>query len=116
MNWQIEYMKTLPLVGGIQDYVLECGWRCTAQDQGFTGTVYGSVSFAPPESLPGTFTPFSQLTQDQVLAWVWASGVDREATEAAVALQLHNLINPPVLQPPLPWAQPAPAAQESKQA
>jgi hypothetical protein len=43
------------------------------------------------------------LTQDQVLGWIWAGGVDKANTEAAVNLQIANLINPPVVQPPLPW-------------
>lgn len=115
MKWTIEWMKTLPLVGGIPDYVLECGWRCTDEDQGHTGTVYGSCSFSVPETLPGSFTPFSKLTEQQVLDWVWSSSVDRTATESAVRQQLHNLITPPVVQPPLPWAQPAPAAQGSEE-
>jgi hypothetical protein len=39
-----------------------------------------------------------------VLGWVWSSGVNKDATEAAVAGQINNQINPPVIQPPLPWA------------
>jgi len=50
------------------------------------------------------YTPYAQLTQDQVLGWIWAGGVDKAATEAAVQAQIDNLINPPVVQPPLPWS------------
>jgi len=46
------------------------------------------------------------LTQDQVLGWVWANGVDKTATEAAVQQQIDNQINPPVVSPPLPWVSP----------
>ena len=49
------------------------------------------------------YTPYNQLTQDQVLQWVWASGVDKDATEAAVQTNLNNLINPPIITPKLPW-------------
>jgi hypothetical protein len=52
----------------------------------------------------GTFTPYDQLTQEQVLGWIWDNGVDKDATEAAVQQQLDNQINPPVVTPPLPWA------------
>jgi hypothetical protein len=52
----------------------------------------------------GTFTPYAQLTESQVLGWIWANGVDQTATEAAVAQQIQNQINPPVVTPPLPWA------------
>jgi hypothetical protein len=63
--------------------------------------VYSTASFGQPGD---PFTPYADLTQDQVLGWVWANGVDKDATEAAVAGQIEAQINPPVIQPPLPWA------------
>jgi hypothetical protein len=54
----------------------------------------------------GTFTPYDQLTQEQVLGWCWANGVDKTATEANVQSQIDNQISPPTIQPPLPWAAP----------
>jgi len=57
-----------------------------------------------PPADPANFTPYADLTQDQVLGWIWANGVDKDATEAAVQQQIDNQINPPVIQPPLPWA------------
>ena len=50
------------------------------------------------------YTPYADLTQDQVLGWVWASSVDKEATEAAVNFQIAQAINPPVITLPLPWS------------
>jgi hypothetical protein len=50
------------------------------------------------------YTPYADLTQEQVLGWIWSSGVDKDATEAAVNNQLQNLINPPVVTLPLPWS------------
>jgi hypothetical protein len=52
----------------------------------------------------GTFTPYADLTQAQVLGWVWASGIDKANVEAGVQGQIDNLINPPTVTPPLPWA------------
>jgi hypothetical protein len=46
------------------------------------------------------------LTKDQVLGWIWANGVDKAATEAAVEGQIQNQINPPIVSPPLPWVTP----------
>lgn len=105
MKWQIEWMKCLPTLGSVKDYVVECGWRCTGTEKDQTASVYGTCSFAVPENPDGSFAPYSSLTEQQVLSWCWASGVDKDATEAAVKTQLDNLINPPVVQPPLPWAQ-----------
>lgn len=110
ITWVIEWMQCKPTEGQYTDVVITAGWRCNgAQTAGtppvdYTSTVYGSASFPMPE---GTFTPYADLTQDQVLGWCWANGVDKTATEAAVQTQIDNQINPPVIQPPLPWATPA---------
>ena len=104
MNWTIEWMKTTPSTATPPEFVIECGWRCTGEQDGFTGTVYATCSFTQPGD---PFTPYADLTQDQVLGWCWANGVDKDATEAAVQQQIDNQINPPVIQPPLPWTAPA---------
>ena len=108
ITWVIEWMQCKPTEGSLTDVVITAGWRCngaeTANSVDYTSTVYGSASFPMPE---GTFTPYADLTQDQVLGWCWANGVDQTATEAAVQTQIDNQINPPVIQPPLPWAPPA---------
>lgn len=107
ITWVIEWMQCYPQADGHTDVVIRAGWRCNGtQTAGtppvdYSGTVYGSASFPMPE---GTFTPYDQLTQDQVLGWCWANGVDKDATEAAVQQQIENAKNPPVIQPPLPWA------------
>ena len=83
------------------DTVIVAHWTCSGTDGTYNASIYSTCSFAPPE---GTFTPYAQLTQEQVLGWCWANGVDQTATEAAVNQQLANQINPPVVTPPLPWA------------
>ena len=102
MLWQIEWMKTLTET--IPGYVVECGWRCTGKFADTQASVYGTCSFAVPANTDGTFAPYSSLTEEQVLSWCWASGVDKDATEAAVKTQLDALINPVTTTPPLPWA------------
>ena len=86
--------------------VITAGWRCTGTDGAYSGTVYSTCSFTQEGD---TFTPYADLTQEQVLGWCWAAGVNKEATEAAVAGQIENQKNPPVIQPPLPWLQGAAA-------
>jgi hypothetical protein len=51
-----------------------------------------------------SFIPYEDLTEDDVLGWCWANGVDKDATEAAVEQQIQNQIDPPIVTPPLPWA------------
>ena len=115
LNWTIEYMSasTQPIAGQAE-VVLTAGWRCTGTETNtvdptkpFVASNYGSCSFPEPKT-GDTFTPYAQLTQDQVLGWCYENGVDKVSTEASVTQQVATLANPPVIQPPLPWAEPAP--------
>lgn len=101
ITWAIEWMQAKPVEGSLTDVVINAGWRCTGVDGDCAGSVYGSCSFPAPDD---DFIPYADLTQDQVLGWCWANGVDQAATEAAVQTQIDNQINPPVIQPPLPWS------------
>lgn len=110
ITWVIEWMQCKPTEGSYTDVVVTAGWRCNGIEaagtpsKDYAASVYGSSTFPMPE---GTFTPYDQLTQAQVLGWVWAGGVDKTATEESVQASIDNAINPPVVQLPLPWATPA---------
>jgi hypothetical protein len=108
ITWVIEWMQTTSTTATPPETVLTAGWRCngaeTANAVDYTTTLYSSVGFPMPS---GTFTPYDQLTQEQVLGWCWANGVDKDATEASIQSQIDSQINPTVIQPPLPWATPA---------
>ena len=107
ITWVIEWMTVKPTEGSLTDVVVTAGWRCNGAESAGTPSkdyvysIYGSSTFPMPE---GTFTPYDQLTQAQVLGWVWAGGVDKTATEASVQTSITNEIDPPVVQLPLPWA------------
>ena len=103
LSWIIERLLVKPTEGTLTDVVITADWRCNGSQESFSGTCYGSTSFAPPS---GSFTPFPDLTQDQVLGWCFANGVDQAAIEANVTQQIENQINPPIIAPPLPWLPP----------
>ena len=106
--WLIERLLVKPTEGPNTDVVITADWRCNGTEttgsgdteQTYSGTCYGSCSFAPPS---GSFTPYEDLTQEQVLGWCYENGVDKNAIEANVSLQIENQINPPVVVLPLPW-------------
>ena len=98
--WLIERLLVKPTEGTLTDVVITADWRCNGSQDNYSGTCYGSCSFAPPS---GSFTPYPDLTQDQVLQWCYENGVDKTAIEANVLLQIENQINPPVVTLPLPW-------------
>ena len=100
INWIIERLLVRPTEGTLTDVVITADWRCNGTDETYSGTCYGSCSFQPPS---GEFTPYEDLTQEQVLNWCYANGVDQKAIEANVSLQIENQINPPVVTLPLPW-------------
>ena len=110
LSWIIERLLVKPVEGTLTDVVITADWRCNGSQDQYNGTCYGSASFAPPS---GNFTPYEDLTQDQVLGWCFASGVDKTAIEANVSLQIENQINPPVIAPPLPWLPPVVVAPEA---
>jgi hypothetical protein len=101
--WLIERLLVKPTEGPNTDVVITADWRCNGSQDQYSGTCYGSASFAPPS---GDFTPYDQLTEQQVLDWCFANGVDQAAIEANVTAQIENQINPPVVAPPLPWVPP----------
>ena len=103
INWIIERLLVKPTEGTLTDVVITADWRCNGTQDQYTGTCYGSTSFAPPT---GSFTPYPDLTQDQVLGWCYSNGVDQTAIEANVTQQINDQINPPVIAPPLPWLPP----------
>jgi hypothetical protein len=82
------------------DTVTTAYWTCAGTDGTYNASMYSTCSFASPT---GAFTPHADLTQEQVLEWCWANGVDKDATETAVGNQLAKLANPPVVTLPLPW-------------
>ena len=98
--WIIERLLVKPTEGSLTDVVITADWRCNGTQDQYSGTCYGSCSFAPPS---GEFTPYPDLTQEQVLNWCYANGVDKTAIEANVTLQIENQIDPPVVTLPLPW-------------
>jgi hypothetical protein len=103
ITWKIDWMKCLPQSAVITDYVIQCGWRCNGSQDQYRASVYGSASFQIPDDPSNDLTPYEDLTQEQVLTWCWASGVDKTATEESVQTQIQNQINPPIVELPLPW-------------
>jgi hypothetical protein len=101
ITWNISQLDCLPQSAEGADYVVTAHWSCNGVDGDYSGSVYSTCLFAVVQ---GAFTPYADLTQDQVLGWIWANGVDKDATEAAVEQQIANAKNPPIVSPALPWA------------
>lgn len=101
ITWQIDAMQCKVQEGDLSDVVIVVHYRCNGEQDGYSASVYSTCSLPAPE---GDFTPYASLTKEQVLGWIWANGVDKDATEAAVEQQIQLQINPPVVTLALPWA------------
>jgi len=100
-EWSITQMNCYPQAEGQSDVVFCCHWTCSGTDGTYNGSVYSTCGVTYKADTP--YTPYDQLTQNQVLGWIWSSGVDKDSAEAAVQTQIDNQINPPVVSPQLPW-------------
>jgi hypothetical protein len=81
------------------DFITTAHWNATAVDGEYTASIYSTCSWAA-----GTPTiPYADVTQEEVLGWCWTSGVDKDATEAALAENIALQKNP-VTATGLPWS------------
>ena len=79
-------------------FVTTAHWQCNAVDGDYSAQIYATCSWSD-----GTVnTPYADLTQATVLGWVWANGVDKQATEDALAAQIA-LQKAPVTASGTPW-------------
>lgn len=103
-TWAVVQMDAYPEADGETDVVFNVHWTLTGTDGTYSGNVYGSQ--AVTYEAGSSFTPYADLTEDQVINWVQsAMGAEQVAIfEANVAEQIADQINPPVVTPDLPWS------------
>jgi hypothetical protein len=92
MNWNIVQLDRKTADG----FVTTAHWNCTATDGDFSANAYGSVGFSGD-----LVTPYEDLTQEQVLGWVWEQ-IDKAEIEANLAAQIEAQKNP-VSETGVPW-------------
>ena len=79
-------------------FVTTAHWQANATDGDYSASVYSTCSWSE-----GTATiPYASLTKETVLGWIWANGVDKAATEAALNAQIELQKNP-VTATGVPW-------------
>lgn len=102
-QWKIQALDCVPQEDGFTDVVITAHWTVSATDGTYNAGVYGTQSFALDSK--SSFTPYADLTQDQVVGWVQeAMGIDAvTALQENLDKQIADQINPPIVTPPLPW-------------
>lgn len=92
--WKIENLNRKTSDG----FVVSAEWRCTAIDSGYVASTFSTCSWSDE-------TPkiaYADLTEDDVLGWIWESGVNKAATEAILAEQIEAQ-KAPAKASGLPW-------------
>ncbi len=89
------------VLAGHDDIVTVVYWQCAGEQDGYTASLSRN-SKIPYD--PATYVPYPDLTEPQMLAWVFAADGVQANTEVEIQQMLNAQITPPVVQPPLPWA------------
>jgi hypothetical protein len=91
-NWTITQLDRKTEDG----FVTTAHWTVTATDGDFSASAYGSVGFSGELT-----TPYDDLTEEQVLGWVWEQ-IDKAEIESNLAAQIEAQKNP-VSATGVPW-------------
>lgn len=95
ITWKVTQCDRLTSDG----FITTAHWTASAVDGEYSASIYSTCSWAP-----GTPSiPYAQVTEQEVLNWCWSSGVDKDATEAALAQNIALQKNP-VVETGVPWA------------
>ena len=100
-TWSVEKVLQAPTVGNYSNVVIQVFWRCLGDIDGDVYSSYGTCNLVEPSD---PFTPYNQLTEQQVLSWCWENGVSKKQVESAMTKNHNEKINPTVVTLPLPWA------------
>ena len=89
VTWTIATLERNLADGG----VIVAHWRATDVDGDYSASSYGTCGFSPDPSDP-SFVAYDSLTEAEVLQWCWDNGVNKDATEAALAAKIEADKNP----------------------
>ena len=81
-------------------FITQAHWTCNAVDGDYTASIYSTSSWAAGTPV----IPYADVTMSEVLNWVWANGVSKQATEDALAANIALQKNP-VTATGTPWGQ-----------
>ena len=106
-TWIISQMNCYPSVDNLNDVIFCIHWRRSAttivNEKEYYTDIYGAFTCEQPN--PQDFTPYNDITYDQVCGWLNA-GLPVAEMDASLDVALENLINPPVVTLPLPFENP----------
>ena len=99
-TWNISAMDCAAAEDKLKNVIKTVHWQCSGVDGTHSASAYATCALPAPDK---DFVAYSKITQEQVLEWIWANGVNKEAVQSSIESQIGLKKNPPVVQPALPW-------------
>lgn len=103
-TWAVVQMDCYPKYNNETNVIFNVHWTLIGVDGVYRGIIHGAQAISLNPDV--TLTAYAELTQEQVIGWVKdALGKDQVTVlENNVEQQIADQINPPVVNPPLPWS------------
>ena len=102
IKWKIVNVDVEPAANGYEKVVTMARWICQASEGDKSGVQLGATVLGAPGN---TFVEFKDLTEEVVLGFCWASGLDKAAVEAKATVDLQTALQSTAVTPTLPWAE-----------
>lgn len=100
-TWFIAALDCKVNENNLQDVVYNVHWRYSAvNEDGVMALLFGAQAVSPPSE--EAFTPYDELTKEQVVGWLEAS-MDVPAMTLDLDNQIELIVNPVDVTPPLPF-------------
>lgn len=103
-SWDITALNSYPEYMGNQDVVFTIFATYTGTDGTYSSSI--NISQALNISNEAIFTPYSDLTEQQVLGWLLAALTQQQISQmqSKITAQIIADNQPPFVQLPLPWS------------
>ena len=99
--WTIVQLDCATHIPEVQDYVVTAHWRYGVTNGTISTDMYGATGFIVDPETPN-FIPYEDLQESDIIGWLEGT-LDVPAMQTSLDNQLENIINPPIVSPPLPW-------------
>jgi hypothetical protein len=103
-SWDITALNSYPEYMGNQDVVFTIFATYTGTDGTYSSSI--NISQALIIGNSSTFTPYADLTEEQVLGWLLAALTQQQISQmqSKITTQIIADNQPPFVQLPLPWS------------
>jgi hypothetical protein len=107
-TWKVTNLKKLDSIEGLSDVAVHARWTRTGTDaDGYSGEFNGATPLRLPDSGSSNFTPFEELSEEQVIEWIKGEIASNMGYEEHIVTQITKQINakknPIVEVNMLPW-------------